>query len=113
MSSILDALGVGGPPPDGGPSAGPPGGGGQPGPDTPQVEDAVRKAIDAVQEGLDGENDPGDKAFLADIIAKLHKFLGDQQKMVDTAIGAGPGVKLLRKAQGGGGGAPPPGGPGY
>jgi hypothetical protein len=47
--------------------------------------------------------------MLADLFAKAHKFAGSQQKLVDSAVGAGPGVKLVRKAAPGG----PSGGPGY
>ncbi len=102
--SALDMMGGGGPPPSiplpggGDPGAG---GGGQPGPDTPDVEQAVQDAIDSLGQALDGENDPPDKATLAKIIADLHKFLGDQQNLLDKAVGAGPGAKIVRKAAGG------------
>lgn len=72
--------------------------GGGDGPDTPKVADGVQSAIDALTGVLPDEGDASDKAFLAKIIADLHKFLGDQQKLQDTAMGAGPGAKMIRKA---------------
>lgn len=77
------------------------GGGGVPGQaDTPQVSALINKAADILSQALGQEKDPEDKAMIADLIAKCHKFAGSQQKMIDTATGAGPGVKLLRKASG-------------
>lgn len=127
--ALSDLLGPGGPPMGGGGSGGPPpqlqlggdpsGPGGPPGagpgdgqstpgaPDTPQVTALVDHAATALSQALDQEKDPEDKALLADMIAKLHKFLGQQQSLIDTVGGAGPPAKLLRKF--GSGGAPGPG----
>jgi len=104
--SALDQLGGGGPPPSiplpsgGGPSGPGAGGSGPDGPDSPDVEKAVNDAISSIQTALDGENDPGDKAILAKILADLHKYLGDQSALVDKVMGGGPGSKLIRKATG-------------
>lgn len=96
-----------GPAPAGPPPAGPPpaplGGGGD-GPDSQKVISAVKAAIAALDVAQRLENDPGDKAVLAKEIATLHKFLGDQQKLTDTAMGAGPGVRMVRKNAPGGAG---------
>jgi hypothetical protein len=62
------------------------------------VSDAVNTAIDAISGVIDLEGDAADKAFLAKVVADLHKFLGDQQKLADQAMGAGPGAKMIRKA---------------
>lgn len=119
MSSLLDLLGPGGPP-DGGDAGGPPpsislpgaggppagdsGGGGIPGaPDSQSVTDLVNQAADLLQKALSQEKDAEDKAMLADLIAKAHKFAGSQQKLLDQATGAGPGAKLVRKTTSGGG----------
>jgi hypothetical protein len=54
------------------------------------------------------EQDPQDLAKASKLQADTHALLADQQKLVDTATGAGPGARLIRKttaAQGGGGGA--------
>jgi len=108
----MSALGMGGPSPSSIPlpqGQGPGGGGGQPGPDSPAVEAAIHDAIDSLGKALDGENDAVDKATISKWIADMHKFLGDQQNLVDTVMGGGPGTKLIRKATG----TPPPKGPGY
>lgn len=108
-AGLPPGLGAGGPPPsiqipaDAGPGGPLDGGGSVPGgPDSPAVADKISQAADLLQSALDQEKDPEDKALIADLIAKAHKFLGTQQKLVDQATGAGPGVKLVRKAQGGG-----------
>jgi hypothetical protein len=95
---------VGGPPPP--PIGAPPDtGGGIPGqPDSPDVTDLINQAADLLQQALSQEKDPEDKALIADLIAKAHKFTGSQQKLIDQAVGAGPGAKVIRKATGGGGG---------
>jgi hypothetical protein len=82
-----------GPAPDAGGDSGP-----GDGPDSPKVSDAVNTAIDAISGVIDLEGDAADKAFLAKVVADLHKFLGDQQKLADQAMGAGPGAKMIRKA---------------
>jgi hypothetical protein len=77
---------------------------GVPGPDNPKVEQLVTQATDLLRQAVNLEHDPPDKAFLSDLVARAHKFLGDQQALVDKATGAGPGAKLVRKA------TPPTGG---
>jgi hypothetical protein len=104
----MSALGMGGPPPSiqlppppGGMGAPGQGIGGQgiPGPDSPKVADLIDQAAEMLKQALDQESDPEDKALIADLIAKAHKFTGQQQKLVDQATGAGPGAKLVRKSQ--------------
>ena len=93
----------GGPGGPGGPGAGPggpsPAGNGQggDGPDSEQVKTLIQQAIDAVRQAEALEGDPGDQAMLAKVAADLRGFIGNQQKMLDTAMGAGPGVKIMRK----------------
>lgn len=111
MSSMIQTpppsiqIGGGGP---GGPSGpgGPPGagGGGQgDGPDSAKVRDLIGQAIDLLRQAEPLEGDLADQAEIAKHVAALRAFIGNQQKMEDTAFGAGPGVKLLRKNAPGGG----------
>lgn len=88
--------------------AGPGGGQGGDGPDSDQVKQLIAQAIDNVRKAEALEGDPADQAMLAKVAADLRGFIGNQQKMLDTAMGAGPGVKIMRKNTPGGGG---PGGP--
>ena len=98
--------GPGGPPPSialpsgpGGAVGDPSGGGGKPGaPDSQSVTDKINQAADILSQALAQEKDPEDKALISEIVAKLHKFAGSQQSLVDKATGAGPGAKLVRKA---------------
>jgi hypothetical protein len=84
------------------PPGGPPAGGGHPGaPDSPKVRQLVDQAAQLLRQAEDLESDVEDKAMLADLVARLRKFTGSQQAMIDKAIGAGPGVKLVRKANAG------------
>lgn len=120
MSSALDALGAalgggqGGPPshipvpggggpagPSVGPSAGPSDADestGGDGPDSPKVADLCDQAVSILQQAGDLEADAADKAKFSKWIAEIHAFLGEQQKLQDTAMGAGPGAKVIRKA---------------
>lgn len=110
MSSMIPMpprqIPLGGPavPPGAGGPAGPSRGGD--GPDSEQVRKLVSQAVDLIRQAEDLEGDDGDKALLAKAAADLRGFVGNQQKMLDTAMGAGPGVKIMRKN------APPSGGPG-
>lgn len=81
--------GVGGPPP------GSQGGGD--GPDSPQVESLLRRAKQLVLQAEGMEKDAEDQAKLTKLAADIQGFLGAQQKLNDSAMGAGPGVKLIRK----------------
>lgn len=71
--------------------------GGKPGPDSQQVRDLIQKAIDNLREAENLEGDAADQALIAKAVADLRGFIGNQQKMEDTAMGAGPGIKLMRK----------------
>lgn len=89
--------GQGGPGAPGGPSK--PGGGD--GPDSQKVRDLIGQAVDLLRQAEDAEGDDADKAEIAKAVATLRAFIGAQQKMEDTAFGAGPGIKLMRKNPGG------------
>jgi len=107
MSSMIPpSINIGGGDPSGGgaPPAGPGAGAtqGKPGPDSPRVLSLMQEAIAKLEEAKGLEGDPGDQAILADLSAKMHKFIGDQHKLVDQATGAGPGTRLIRKAGGNG-----------
>lgn len=109
MSSIMDMLGGGGGDPGAAPAPAPGPDPSQPaGPDdqggdsTP--EDLIQQAIDLVKQAVDLDPDHEDKLNLEDTITKLQKYLASQQQMTDKAMGAGPGVKAIRKASGGGSG---------
>lgn len=81
-------------------------------PPAPPAEDAgssdplalMREALDKTRKAADAEPDDEDQALLEKIGADIAKYLAAQQKLTDSAIGAGPGVKLVRKAAGGGAG---------
>jgi hypothetical protein len=116
--SIMDYLGGGAPgeaPPDMGaggqppvdigmpPEAAPPGGGEESGP----VE-VLKQALDMVKQAISAEPDEQDKLTLEQATTLIQKVLANNEKLADQAIGAGPGARFLRKAQGGAG--PTPGG---
>lgn len=109
-------LGGGGGPPMGGD----PMGGAPPTLDIPSEEsssdpvESMRQALDLVRSAAEAEVDDEDQAALEKIGAQIAAYIGSQQKLTDTATGAGPGAKLVRKAAAGqGGGAPAPAGPEY
>lgn len=87
----------------------PPSGGapGQGGPDSAQVKKLLQNAITSLDQAKMLEGDDADAAQIAKISAEIHSLIGAAQKMEDTAFGAGPGVKLVRKN---GAGAAPIGG---
>lgn len=70
--------------------------------------DNLRQSIMLLQKYLEGETDDQDLADGAKILAQAQGLLAKQQKLVDTATGAGPGARLVRKStasqQSGGGG---------
>lgn len=111
MSSMIPTpprsiqIGGGAPGGPGGPAGGAQGG--SDGPDSAQVKDLISKAIDSLRQAESLEGDAGDQALIAKCVAELRGFIGNQQKMEDTAFGAGPGIKLMRKNPGSGGGVPP------
>ena len=81
----------------GGGAGAPPAGGGKPGPDSQRVRDLIQQAIDNLREAEGFEGDAVGQALIAKTVADLRGFIGNQQKMEDTAMGAGPGIKLMRK----------------
>jgi hypothetical protein len=109
MSSMIPT-----PPPriqiGGGAPAGPSGPGapadsqGDSGPDMEAVRKSLQDAIDALTAAQQAEGDDADAAQIAQIIAKIHTLKASHQTLADQAMGAGPGVKLMRKSGGSGGG---------
>lgn len=107
---------IGAPPPSiqiGGPQGGPPGmGPGGPGqgqsdgPDSQKVKDLLSQARDLIDQAENLEGDDADRVMISELSHKITAFIGAQQKNLDSAMGAGPGVKIMRKN------APPSGGPG-
>ena len=94
---MMDPLGQAGGPP---PSISLPGGDSG----TPtQMDSKLQIAEKAMTDFISGESDPEDAALASQILNLIHKLGAAQQKLVDTATGAGPGAKLVRKATAGGG----------
>lgn len=103
---------LGGPGGPGGPGAGPggplgagPGGPSANGPGDPDsgtVTDLLKKALKLVDQAATNEQDPTDEAAVRSIAQSISKVIANEQGLVDKAMGAGPGVKLVRKAAGGG-----------
>jgi hypothetical protein len=71
---------------------------GIPGPDSPAITSLVNRAADLLGQALEQERDAEDKAALADLIARCHKFASNRQKLADAALGASPAVRAMRKA---------------
>lgn len=87
---ILGLLGGGGPRPPGPPQAtGPPG-------DTIEI---LRRMIDLAKQYIEVEQDPEDKHTMAKVLQTLLQYQADEQKERDTAVGASPAVKYLRRGQ--------------
>jgi hypothetical protein len=100
--SIMDILGGGGGAPEGmggapaapAESSIPRGGGGNP-------EDTARQAGELIRQAIEEEVDEQDRYALEEIASKIQKYIASQQDLADTATGAGPGAKVLRKVGGG------------
>lgn len=95
--------------PQGGPAAGPQGDAAQ-APDSAAVKQHVMNAIRELRAAEDAEGHDPDAAILANAVAILRKFVGAQTDLGDQAMGAGPGIKLVRKNAAGGPSAGPSGG---
>lgn len=81
-------------------------GGAQNGPGDPDSADVVgllKQALQLVQKAGNAEKDDADAAGIHAIAANIAKQIGNEQGLVDKAMGAGPGVKLVRKSAPGGG----------
>lgn len=109
-SAAPPAINIGGPnhgapagPPPGLGGAGPQNGPGDP--DSGSVTDKLRQALKLVQSAAAAEGDDQDAASITAIAASIHKAIANEQGLVDKAMGAGPGVKLVRKASNGQGGS--------
>jgi hypothetical protein len=85
-------MGPGGPPP----GAGGPGGGSD-GPDSEKVKQLLSQARDLIDQAESAEGDDADRVMISELSHKITAFIGAQQKNIDSAMGAGPGVKLVRK----------------
>lgn len=92
----------------GGPAAGGLGGP-QPAPAAPPEEEAagsedpvdlMKQALDLVRRALAVEKDEEDVLMLEKTTTQIQQYIANDQKMVDTAMGTGPGHKALRKLQG-------------
>lgn len=86
------------------------GGGGPMGPGAPQappaaapdvdpaaVKTSLSAAVKNLTDAADAEGDDADAATIHTLIAKIKTMIGAHQGLVDQAMGAGPGVKLIRK----------------
>lgn len=98
----MDILGGGG----GAPGGGAPSGGGVQGPGTPNIprnqeggnpEDAAREAGKIIRQAIELEVDEADRLQLEEIASRIQKYIASQQDLADTATGAGPGAKVMRK----------------
>jgi hypothetical protein len=117
MQALMGAAGGGGAPPpdpaaDPAAAAAPPedalGGASVAPPSAGDASDTLKQIIDLFNIYMQEEQDPQDLATASKLQADTHKLLADQQKLVDTATGAGPGARMVRKAtaaQGGGSGS--------
>ncbi len=77
-----------------------------------KVVDLLKQALDLIQQASDAEPDDQDTAAIAKIAMAIHQQIAAEAKLQDDVMGAGPGVKMIRKA-GGPGGAPPSDSGGY
>jgi hypothetical protein len=88
-------MGGGGPPGMGGPPPGPPPGAGPTGPRT--ATDKIRAAFDLVRDAYDDDPDDQSSELIVKIMQLAQKYLSDRQKEQESAFGAGPATKLLRR----------------
>lgn len=56
-------------------------------------------ALSLIRQAIEVEPDDEDKLTLEQATTLLQKVKASNQKLTDTAMGAGPGAKFLRKAQ--------------
>lgn len=69
--------------------------------DPRQVVALAKRALLLVQQVATMEGDDADAAVWHKIGAQIAAQIGNEQRLVDKAMGAGPGVKLVRKSVGG------------
>ncbi len=62
--------------------------------------DLMKQALDLVRRALAVEKDEEDVLMLEKTTTQIQQYIANDQKMVDTAMGTGPGHKALRKLQG-------------
>lgn len=98
---------VGGPA-GGGPQPGGPAGPGAGDADAQNVTSLLKKALALVNQAAAAEADDIDASAIHKLAAGISQQIAAEQKLTDDVMGAGPGVKMVRKASGGGA---PPGGP--
>lgn len=101
--SIMDILGGGGGGGMGGGMGAPAPAGPEPAIPTPggNPEETARKAGELIRQAIEEEVDEEDRFQLEEIASKIQKYIASQQQLADTATGAGPGAKVLRKVGGG------------
>lgn len=99
--ALQDLLGGGAP--GGAPAPAAPGPGEESGPGEGGGDSVslLGQALDLIRQAIDVEPDEEDKLTLEQCTTLLQKVKASNQKLQDTAMGAGPGAKFLRKAQGG------------
>jgi len=71
----------------------------------PGVKKALQAAMENLQQAATLAGDDADAAQISQLVAKVHSLIAGHQQLADQAMGAGPGVKLVRKAGGNGAGA--------
>jgi len=73
---------------------------------TDDPDELAQLGLKALRKILSGdmETDHEDQVKLEKATTVIQEYLAGNQKLTDTAMGAGPGEKFVRKATGGGGG---------
>ena len=77
------------------------------GPDSKKVKQLLSQARDLIDQAQKLEGDAPDRVMISELAHKITAFIGAQQKTMDSVMGAGPGVKMIRKNS-----PQPPAGPG-
>jgi hypothetical protein len=70
-----------------------------PGAGTDDPQQLVRQAKELLRRALDAEPDDEDSLLIEKMLTEAQQYLAGEQKLNDQAMGAGPGVKAVRKAQ--------------
>lgn len=80
----------------GGPGGAPSGGD----PDAGDVTSLLKQALALVNQAAAAEKDDIDASQIHQLAAALSKQIAAEQQLTDSVMGAGPGVKMVRKAGG-------------
>lgn len=62
--------------------------------------ESMRQVKELLRSILENEPDEQDSLLLEKMLTEAQQYLANEEKLVDTALGAGPGARLLRKTQG-------------